>query len=94
MGFRIAPAAVGDLARGPELDRALLAAASAAAERAEGLAEDRNPPIRAVRRGGRVRIENASPRAMVEEFGGASRAPVAPLRRAVRESGLRLDEAR
>jgi hypothetical protein len=81
------------LERTPELRTALRTAAEAVAENAEAAMEKPPAPVRVARQGRGVRVTNTSPSATLEEWGTASREPLAPLRRGVRSAGLRLDES-
>lgn len=90
-GFRLDPRSTQRLARSPELREALRRAAKAVAAEAEPLSEPEHS-IRVVDHGRGVRVVNASPNAVREEWGSAREEPRAPLRRGVRAAGLRLDE--
>jgi hypothetical protein len=81
------------LARSPELREALTRAGRVVAAEAERLSAPEHS-IEVVERGHGVRVVNASPGAVREEWGSAREEPRAPLRRAVRAAGLRLDETR
>lgn len=86
------PLAVEELARSPQLRRALRAAAKAVATEAERLTADPRDQVRVVEHGPGFRVVNTSADAVREEWGSAREEPRAPLRRAARAAGLRLDE--
>lgn len=81
-----------ELERSPALAAALHEAGEAVADNAEAAMEQPPAPVRVSREGRGMRVTNTSPTATVEEWGSASREPLAPLRRGVKAAGLRLDE--
>lgn len=91
--IRIDPDFVQRLSRSPQLRAALRSAGQAVAAEAEPMTEPEHS-VRVVYRGRGVRVVNASPVAVREEWGSARQEPRAPLRRGVRAAGLRLDETR
>lgn len=82
-----------ELERSPAMREALHEAGEAVAANAVAAMEQPPAPVRVSRETHGVRVTNTSPTATVEEWGSASREPLAPLRRGVKAAGLRLDEA-
>lgn len=96
LGFRRNPNFAKEVSREPEMGEALEASAQAVARLAAGLSPHGTGATArsfvVAREGDKVTVGNTDPFFHLTEFGSVNNPPYAPLRRAVRATGLRLEE--